>query len=252
MSEEQSYDESYKDQKYFVDDDKYNCPFCNRRHVTYSVTNKFDFDWSRNNKVYGYIIKCESCQKESLHLSNFDWYQEYGYPYFKMPPYNMKDEAKANYDVEELDRYFFYKKPTSFFVIDNRIPEVVRKLISESEGCRDIGYMTGASGALRKAIYKFLKHEQLKNKTYEDKIKELKHKYPKVPEEYIDALSNVQGMTSTNLHEDFDFDAWTSDEFVFLIKAFRELMVEIYVKPDERSNTLKQVLDLNPFKRKKE
>jgi len=112
--------------------------------------------------------------------------------------------------------------------------------------------MTGASGALRKAIYKFLKHEKLQKENYESKIKELKEKYSKVPEEYIDALSNVQGMISTNLHEDFDFDPWTSEEFTFLIKAFRELMVEIYVKPEERNKALEQVIALSPFTRKQE
>lgn len=247
MSQSESFDESYKDQKYFVSDDIYNCPFCNRRHVSYTVVDKLKFNWSRENIVFGYIVQCGSCTKKSLHLSYFDFSPNYSSPYFRHPPENLKEELKKSFDVEQLDAYFFYNKPTSFFVIDNRIPKVARELISESEGCRDMGYMTGASGALRRAIYKFLKHEKLSGASYEDKIKNLKQKYPMVPEEYVDALSNVQGMTSTNLHEDYDFEPWTPEQFTFLIKAYSELMVEIYVKPSERSESLKKIIELNPF-----
>ena len=250
MSNTETYDESYKDQKYFVSHTKYNCPFCNRRHVSYQVVDKFFFNWSRDSQIFGYIIRCDSCGKRSLHLSQYSWDTNYN-PAFVCHPDNMDGDEKPLYDVEKLDSYFFYKKPTSFFVIDNRIPKIIRELLSEAEGCRDINYMTGASGALRKAVYKFLKHQKLTSETYEDKIKELKSKYSRIPEEYIDALSNIQGMTSTNLHEDFDFNPWTSDEFTFLISAFKELMVEIYVRPEERSKVLERVLALNPFNRER-
>ncbi len=39
-------DDSHLDQKYFIDDTIYNCPFCNRRHVSYEITNRYRFDWS--------------------------------------------------------------------------------------------------------------------------------------------------------------------------------------------------------------
>ena len=37
-------DQSSLDDRYFVDNRVYNCPFCNRNHVMYCVANKFYFN----------------------------------------------------------------------------------------------------------------------------------------------------------------------------------------------------------------
>lgn len=37
-------DQSHLDLKYFIDDEIYNCAFCNRRHVSYTVESVFSFD----------------------------------------------------------------------------------------------------------------------------------------------------------------------------------------------------------------
>jgi hypothetical protein len=39
-------DQSHLDDKYFIDGSIYNCSYCNRRHVTYSIDAIRSFDWT--------------------------------------------------------------------------------------------------------------------------------------------------------------------------------------------------------------
>ncbi len=248
-------DQSELDNKYFIDGDTYNCPFCNRHSVVYSIYDSFTFDWSQDKKTFGYIIQCHGCSYKSLHLSYFPMDQRKFVISFEIKDNDGK-LMRIQPDEEKLDNYFFYHHPTSFFTLDHRIPNVIRVLVSEAEGCRKMNFLVGASGALRKAIYKFLskqKASEEKDKkgaalSYEDQIKWVKGKYPKVPEELFDALSNIQGMTSEELHEDKDWEQWTQGEFDFLITAVKALLHEIYVVPEDRKKLLERVLALRPNK----
>ena len=117
-------DQSYLDTKYFIDETVYNCPFCNRRNVVYENVNMFQFDWNEEKICYAYLVKCSSCNNVSMHLSYSNLIQQdsaYRYRPFKR-------------DID-IDSYIFYSVPTSFFVMDTRIPRIVRELITEAEGC---------------------------------------------------------------------------------------------------------------------
>src|SRR5882672_2054987 len=141
-------DMSHLDRKYFIDRSIYNCPFCNRRHVSYSNLGFSTFDWSNNKNCAIWRIKCDSCKKISMHLTFQD----------------VKDDTYAGTRFRsniDLDSAFFYSVPTSFFVIDRRIPRVLRELITEAEGCAKMNYLTGASACTRKAIYELLVIEKI-------------------------------------------------------------------------------------------
>ena len=64
--------------------------------------------------------------------------------------------------------------PTSFFVLDERIPKGHSRAITEAEGSRKKELPHGASACARKAIYEFLVRENAEGEHYEDKIKSLK------------------------------------------------------------------------------
>lgn len=49
-------------------------------------------------------------------------------------------------DDLDIDAGIFYSVPSSFFVVDSRIPAVIRELITEAAGSIKMNYMTGASG----------------------------------------------------------------------------------------------------------
>lgn len=236
-------DQSELDKKYFLDAKTYNCPFCKRGSVGYRVLWATSFNWSHDKTAYLYIVRCNSCAKESLHLSytDFENAQSSG---FTSP---LDDDAQdiVDFDEETLDEWFFYHQPTSFFTVDSRIPEKIRTLITEAEGCRKMNYLVGGSGALRKAIYEFLDEQEAEGDTYEDRIKWLKTKYPYIPSEYFDILANVQDMTSENLHEQQgSWESWDNKDLRLLVTTAKDILQEVYVRPAQNQETLKEVLEL--------
>jgi len=250
-----SYDQSHLDRKYFIDKEKYNCPFCNRKSITYSVTEKFRFNWSNDRTVFGYLVVCggDSCKQTSFHLSDHDICLNDEKFY-----YTMQDKAVLYASKMDLDTFFFYHQPTTFFTLDNRVNEKVRKLISEADGCYKMNYLVGASGCLRKAIYELLELEHVPKINdkgvlvdYGDRVKILKGKYSAVPSEYFDALANIQGMTSEQLHEG-DWKPWKQEEFRYILETVKEILTEIYVRPQEKASILEKILALKPQKQELE
>lgn len=221
-------DQSELDRKYFIDDSVYNCPFCNRRHVVYEMKDFFEFDWSAQKKCFAYLVECASCNHVSMHLSFED----------------IRDRTKRSIHNErnfqesiDIDSKVFYSVPTSFFVIDNRIPSIIRELITEAEGCLKINYLTGASACTRKAIYELLVLEEMSAGDYQERIKSLKKKYPSTDPTLFDILSHIQDMTSDKVHEQ-SWDKWDSDNLKLIIETIKAVLYDIYVLPkikEERS-----------------
>lgn len=232
-------DLSHLDKKYFIDAHKYNCPFCKRNHVTYSMVDHFAFNWGDKKICHGYLIKCNSdgCGKVSMHLS-FKELRESTIE-FQQLRYNNRFTDSSN-----IDTALFFSQPTSYFVIDNRIPEKVRELIYEAENCRKSNFLVGASACLRKAIYELLEHEkvmvinpQTGYANYQESIKSLKVKFTNVAPELFDALGHVQELASNNVHEG-SWDAWDSPKLTTLIELTKAILHEMYVVPEERKERM--------------
>jgi len=130
----------------------------------------------------------------------------------------------------DLDSVIFYSVPTSFFVIDSRIPKIIRELISEAEGCLKMNFMTGASACMRKAIYELLVLEKVAGEHYEDRIKALKEKYPTSDPELFDIVGQIQQMTSDKIHEQ-SWEEWDSKNLRLIIETLRTILYDIYVTP---------------------
>ena len=222
-------DESYLDMKYFIDDEVYNCPFCNRRNVRYKVSGNTSFNWSSNKTCHIWLVECSSCEKTSMHLT----YSDIRSPHY----YKMRD------DIDDIDSHIFYSVPTSFFVIDSRIPLVIRELITEAEGCVKMNFLTGASACTRKAIYELIVAEDAKGENYEDRIKSLKLKYKDIDAELFNVLSHIQDMTSDKIHEQ-SWDKWDSHHLKLFLETLKAILHEIYVVPEERKKRSLEVQKL--------
>ena len=232
-----NFDKSYLDQKYFIDSSVYNCPFCNRRNVSYILTAHLKFDWGADKECYVYVAKCFSCRKSSLHLSYVDMFVVSG-----------NDRRGNSYgrfaeDIEDIDSAIFYSVPTSFFTIDKRVPGIIRELIVEAEGCLKMNYLTGASACIRKAIYELLVYEKLEDGTYENRIKHLKSHYSSIEPELFDILGHIQQMTSDKVHEQ-SWDKWDSPTLKLIIESLKAILFEIYVRPDEKKQTISKIQKL--------
>ncbi len=216
-------DNSHLDQKYFLDRKIYNCPFCKRGHVSYSNHGFTTFDWSLQKKCMIWRIKCDSCQKTSMHLTFDDIESKYGHS---------RNEFAAGVD---LDKAFFYSVPTSFFVMDQRIPSVLRELITEAEQCIKMNLLTGASACTRKAIYEFLIIQKAVGDNYDERIKSLKERLPHIDATLFDVLGHIKDMTSEKVHEQ-SWDKWDRRHLTLFIETIKALLAEVYVIPDERKN----------------
>lgn len=231
-------DESYLDQKYFIDNSIYNCPYCHRRHVSYGVEDRVCFDWSTNKDCVAWFVRCNSCDKRSMHLTFYD----------------LDDDtvARSRFRIGvDLDSSFFYSVPTSFFVVDARIPSIIRELITEAEGCVKMNYLTGASACCRKAIYELTVKEEAEGEDYEARIKFLKKKFPSVDSELFDTLCHIKDMTSDKIHEQ-SWDKWDTKHLKFFLETLKAILHDIYVVPDEKKSRSLKVQALLPKVRDKQ
>jgi len=144
------------------------------------------------------------------------------------------DTIRSFVDDIDIDSKIFYSVPTSFFVMDERIPRIIRELITESEGCLKMNFLTGASACVRKAIYELLIIEKAEGTDYEGKIKFLKSKYPNVDPTYFDILSHIKDMTSEKIHEQ-SWDRWDSNHIRLIIATLRFVLYEMYVLPKTKA-----------------
>jgi len=158
--------------------------------------------------------------------------------------YNQTQYRSRFADDIDIDANLFFSQPTSYFVLDNRIPESVRELVYEAENSRKSNYLVGASACLRKAIYELLEYEKaiVKNpKTsyadYQESIKSLKKNFPNVASELFDALGHIQEMASNQVHEG-SWEAWDSAKLRFIIELTKATLHEMYVVPEERKERL--------------
>lgn len=220
-------DKSYLDKKYFIDGLVYNCPFCNRRNVRYSYKDNKIFDWNEHKKCYVFFVRCASCENTSMHLS-FE---------------NVGQYFQEDIGDTDIDSKIFYSVPTSFFVMDERIPANIRELITEAEGCLKMNFLTGASACMRKAIYELTVAEEAKGEDYETRIKFLKQKFQAIDSELFDILVHIKDMTSDKIHEQ-SWDKWDSPYLQLIIENLKTILHEIYVIPQvkkDRSNFIKRL-----------
>jgi hypothetical protein len=230
---------AHLDDRYFVDGSVYNCPFCNRNHVPYKVEGEFAFNWSDKKVCKCYLVKCESCDKKSMHLTFVDlkaWWSNADKRYHF-------DIATGTDAGKFLDEAFFYSVPTSFFVLDGRIPRILRELLAEAEGCLKSNYLTGASACARKVVYELGVLKGAAGDNYEDRIKSLKILLPEVDPAFFDTLLTVQQLTSTKVHEG-SYDGWESKHLRVILSSLSEVLHEIYVVPALKEERRKDILRL--------
>lgn len=226
-------DNSHLDNNYFIDKYVYNCPFCKRGNVSYTVVSEGSFDWTQGKPCYIYIVKCSSCHKKSMHLTFENIYTHVS-------------AGKRYFDVEEdekLDTKFFYSVPTSFFALDQRIPKVLRLLFVEAEGCLKSNYLTGASVCVRKIIYELAILEKATGENYDERIKSLKDIRSDVEPEYFDTLLTIQQVTSDKVHEE-SYDGWENSHLKLLLSTLGEILTLMYVIPEIRKEKRASILAL--------
>ena len=228
-------DQSLLDDRYFIDSHVYNCPFCNRRNVSYYILGKHNFNWTEDKVCYLYVAMCNSCNYRSMHLSFHD-----------IPTETINSDYGHIYRFQEcndLDSLFFYSVPTSFFSLDERIPKILRELLTEAEGSLKSNFLTGASACVRKIVYELACLNDMTAGKYDQRIKCLKNMHPEVDGTYFDTLLTIQKTTSSKVHENA-YDGWEAKHVRLILSALREILHELYVVPALRGDRRKGILAL--------
>lgn len=234
-------DHSHLDSRYFVDELVYNCPFCNRRHVSYTVYDLVSFDWTDKKPCKAFFVACDSCGNKSMHLTFDEDITVYEIQGGKRA---YRFHTKNGVDTgARLDQAFFYSVPTSFFVLDERVPRVLRELLTEAEGCLKSNFLTGASACARKIVYELGVLNEAVGENYEDRIKSLKSIHSEVDPEFFDTLLTIQQVTSTKVHEN-SYDGWEAKHLRVILLALSDVLHEIYVVPALRADRRKSILSL--------
>jgi len=228
-------DHSELDSRYFIDNKVYNCPYCNRRHVSYTVRGHRVFDWTDSKECNVYYVYCHSCNNTSMHLS-----------FKEVPLIGTGYSGRWHFYLDKeqsLDDQFFYSVPTSFFSIDSRVPNILRELMTEAEGSLKSNYLTGASVCARKMIYELAIIEGAEGENYDERIKSLKKVRPDVDEEYFDTLLTIQQVTSDKVHEE-SYDEWEAKHLKLILTTLREIFENMYVIPELKKEKRKSILEL--------
>jgi hypothetical protein len=222
-------DDSRLDSMYFIDTERYNCPYCNRRHVVYRIKGVTEFDWSDTKKCHAIFVECQSCRKVSMHLT---------YAPIVTPNNFFRVSERPT-----IDSLIFHSVPTSYHVIDSRIPAILRELLDEAQGCLKSNFLTGASACVRKVVYELARLQKAEGENYDERIKNLKQKLPSVDPTYFDTLLTIQQVTSDKVHEE-SYDGWESRHLRAIIASLVEALQEIYVLPKMREERREAIVKL--------
>jgi hypothetical protein len=225
------------EKKYFIDQNKYNCPYCGTHAVQYRINFSSSFDWNKQKKATYFIVSCTHCYMQSFHLTyTKDFILSLGGLNYK---FNTE---------QDIDGHIFFSVPRSPFEIDPRIPTKLRTLLHEAAGCLNSNFLTGASACIRKTIYELLVVEEVieptKNKKkYEEALKSLKDKHPLVDPSYFDVLGHIQGITSDQVHESA-WEAIDSKNLLLFLETLKTTFFEIYIAPLEREERKNEIIAL--------
>lgn len=222
--------------KYFIDPEKYNCPYCDTNKIPYEIFDHVKFDWSNSKTCHAYFVECTGCEKISLHLS---------YVEMRVSGDVMKSLWRFR-KSDDIDSLIFYSQPTSYFALDERVPSIIRELVTEAEGCLKSNYLTGSSACLRKSIYELSSIEDVGGDDYQSRIKNLGKKYTNVSEDYFDILSTIQTMTSDKVHED-SWEMMDSKTIKLFLETLKTILEEIYVIPQvikDRHTTIQKLREV--------
>jgi hypothetical protein len=156
---------------------------------------------------------------------------------------NWSAPTTPSFQESGIDRLLFYSVPTSFHVIDSRIPAILRELLDEAQGCLKSNFLTGASACVRKIVYELSRLQKADGENYDERIKNLKRRLPSVDPTYFDTLLTIQQVTSDKVHEE-SYDGWESRHLRAIIASLIEALQEIYVLPKRREERREEILKL--------
>lgn len=116
-----------------------------------------------------------------------------------------------------------------FLTLDRRIPETIRRLLEEADGCASMSFAVGGSSCVRLAIRKTFELEEIgENEDFHSGIAQLGEKHPSIAPTLFQVIGRL-GAGDEPLQ---------ADTLKALIATFKAVLYEMYVLGEERRETL--------------
>src|SRR5262249_48634801 len=128
-------------------------------------------------------------------------------------------------DAYELDE----RNPTPRFLeMDRRVPDAVRQLVEEADGCLNMNFATGGSACIRRAIRKMFEIEEVEADDWADSVRALAEKHQGVAPTLFQVIELLGAGEDPLQH----------DALKAIIATFKGILYEVYVLGEERAETL--------------
>ena len=122
-----------------------------------------------------------------------------------------------------------------FLTLDRRIPETIRRLLEEADGCAGMSFAVGGSSCVRLAIRKTFELEEItESDDFHAAIALLGEKHPSIAPTLFQVIGRL-GAGDEPLQ---------SDTLKALIATFKAVLYELYVLGEERRETLTYLSDI--------
>jgi hypothetical protein len=121
-----------------------------------------------------------------------------------------------------------------FLVVDTRVPEPVRQLLEEADGCLNMSFTVGGSACARRAIRKTFEIEAVDEDDFVASLRALAQKHEGLPPTLFRVIE-LLGAGDEPLHV---------DALKALLVTFKGILYEIYVLGEERAESLAYVSKL--------
>ena len=115
-----------------------------------------------------------------------------------------------------------------FLTVDRRVPDAVRQLIEEADGCLNMNFSVGGSACIRRAIRKTFEVEDVEADDWASSVQALGQKHQGVAPTLFQVIE-LLGAGEDPLH---------NDALRAIIATFKGILYEVYVLGEERAETL--------------
>jgi hypothetical protein len=121
-----------------------------------------------------------------------------------------------------------------FLVVDMRVPEPIRQLLEEADGCMNMAFSVGGSACVRRAIWKTFEVEGVQEEDFAASLHALAAKHEGLPPTLFRVIE-LLGAGDDPLHV---------DALKALLATFKGVLYEIYVLGEERAESLAYIQKL--------
>ena len=115
-----------------------------------------------------------------------------------------------------------------FLTMDRRVPDAIRTLVEEADGCLNMNFATGGSACIRRAIRKTFEVEDVEADDWASSVQALGQKHQGVAPTLFQVIE-LLGAGEDPLH---------NDALRAIIATFKGILYEVYVLGEERAETL--------------